>query len=114
MLNPDSTVAKITDSKAGLDAAEVTGYAQIADRLLNLPIVYIEYSGAFGDMELVREVRRTLDQSRLFYGGGIVNAELAAKAAASCDTVIVGNVVYSDLEGALATVSAVKGASWSK
>ncbi|MNW50001.1 Heptaprenylglyceryl phosphate synthase [compost metagenome] len=114
VLNPDSTVAKITDSKAGLDAAEVTGYAQIADRLLNLPIVYIEYSGAFGDMELVREVRRTLDQSRLFYGGGIVNAELAAKAAASCDTVIVGNVVYSDLEGALATVSAVKGASWSK
>ncbi|MNI20988.1 Heptaprenylglyceryl phosphate synthase [compost metagenome] len=108
VLNPDSTVAKITGSNVNLDSSEVAGYAQIADRLLNLPIVYIEYSGKLGDLELVKEVRRTIGQSRLFYGGGITNAESARRAAAVCDTVVVGNVVYSDLQGALDTVSAVK------
>ncbi|MNC68249.1 Heptaprenylglyceryl phosphate synthase [compost metagenome] len=86
----------------------MAGYAQIADRLLNLPIVYIEYSGKLGDLELVKEVHRTLGHSKLFYGGGITNAESARRAAAVCDTIVVGNVVYSDLQGALDTVSAVK------
>lgn len=109
VLNPDSTVAKITGSNVNLSSAEVAGYALIADRLLNLPIVYIEYSGKLGDLELVKEVQRTLGHSRLFYGGGITDAESARRAAAVCDTVVVGNVVYSDLQGALDTVRVVKG-----
>ncbi|MNZ86227.1 Heptaprenylglyceryl phosphate synthase [compost metagenome] len=109
VLNPDSTVAKITGSNVNLSSVEVAGYALIADRLLNLPIVYIEYSGKLGDLELVKEVQRTLGHSRLFYGGGITDAESARRAAAVCDTVVVGNVVYSDLQGALDTVRVVKG-----
>jgi putative glycerol-1-phosphate prenyltransferase len=83
----------------------------VADRLLQLPIVYLEYSGQIGDFELVADVRRTLDQARLFYGGGIVDAETAYRAAAVSDTVVVGNAVYDNLERALETVAAVKGSA---
>lgn len=109
VLNPEATVAKVTEAQTELDASMAAAYAQFADRLLQLPIVYLEYSGKLGDMELVAQVRRTLETSRLFYGGGIKDAESARRAAAVCDTVIVGNVIYSDLEQALQTVRAVKG-----
>ena len=75
---------------------------------MNLPIVYLEYSGVYGDMETVRTVRRSLDNARLFYGGGITSAQQASEAAIS-DTIVVGNVVYDHLEQALETVKAVKG-----
>lgn len=109
VLNPDSTVAQLTQSNTDIDSSAAAAYAQIADRMLNLPVVYVEYSGRFGNMELVQQVRRTLDKSRLFYGGGIVDRESARKAAAVSDTIVVGNVLYSDLRRALDTVSAVKG-----
>lgn len=109
VLNPEATVARITEADTSLDAAAAAGYAGAADKLMQLPIIYVEYSGRFGDMELVGEVRRQLTQARLFYGGGITNAETARQAAAVSDTVVVGNVIYSDLAGALATVEAVKG-----
>lgn len=110
VLNPESTVAELTQSNTSIDSSTVSAYAQIADQMLHLPIVYVEYSGKFGDMELVQQVRRTLEHSRLFYGGGIVDSESARKAAAVSDTIVVGNVLYSDLQRALDTVSAVKGA----
>lgn len=109
VLNPGATVAKITEADTSLDAAAAAGYAGAADKLMRLPIVYVEYSGTFGDMELVEDVRRQLEQARLFYGGGIKDAETARRAAAVCDTIIVGNAIYTDLAGALETVQAVKG-----
>ncbi|MED4954828.1 heptaprenylglyceryl phosphate synthase, partial [Paenibacillus macerans] len=44
VLNPEATVAKVTAANAGLDAAQAGAYAQFADKLLGLPIVYAEYS----------------------------------------------------------------------
>ncbi|MGG6312885.1 heptaprenylglyceryl phosphate synthase [Paenibacillus macerans] len=108
VLNPDATVAKVTEANARLESAEARAYAQVADRLLQLPIVYLEYSGTAGDLELVSDVRRTLGQARLFYGGGIADAESARRAAAVCDTVVVGNAIYDRLEQALETVGAVR------
>lgn len=109
VLNEQAAVAKLTGADTSIDARAAAAYAQIADKLMNLPIVYLEYSGVFGDMETVRTVRRSLDNARLFYGGGITNAQQAEEAAASSDTIIVGNVVYDHLEQALETVKAVKG-----
>ncbi|WP_442789552.1 heptaprenylglyceryl phosphate synthase [Paenibacillus sp. CAA11] len=109
ILNPDSTAGHLTEANSKLDASEAAAYAQTAERLLSLPIIYIEYSGSFGDMELVAQVQRSLGQARLFYGGGITDEETALKAAKVSDTVIVGNAVYQDLESALKTVAAVKG-----
>ena len=108
ILNGESAAAQLTGAAAGLEAEEAAAYAKLADRLMRLPIVYVEYSGRFGDMELVRAVGAGLTQARLLYGGGIDSPERAALAAAAAHTVIVGNVVYDDLPAALATVAAVK------
>lgn len=108
VLNADATVAKLTEALTELEASDVIAYAQVADRLMRLPIVYVEYSGTFGDMDLVRQVRNKLHQAQLFYGGGITNAEQARQAAASADTIIVGNILYDNLEQALQTVEAVR------
>ncbi|MNJ47768.1 Heptaprenylglyceryl phosphate synthase [compost metagenome] len=107
ILNPDCTAAAISEANASLTVSETAAYAQVADKLLHLPIVYLEYSGMFGDMELVSTVHRSLGEARLFYGGGIKDASSARLAAAACDTIVVGNAIYSDLEQALTTVLAV-------
>ncbi|QUL58460.1 heptaprenylglyceryl phosphate synthase [Paenibacillus tritici] len=108
VLNGDSSVARLTGADCSLDAAAAGAYAQIADKLMNLPVVYLEYSGAYGDMEIVREVRELVEQSQLFYGGGITGPEEAMQVAALCDTVVVGNIIYSNVEQALLTVQAVR------
>ncbi|REK66410.1 MAG: heptaprenylglyceryl phosphate synthase [Cohnella sp.] len=107
VLNPDSTVARLTEAKTDLTPDEIAAYSQVADRLWRAPVLYLEYSGTFGDMAAVRRVRSELTQARLFYGGGIRTAEQARQAALSAHTVVVGNVVYDDLEAALSTVEAV-------
>ncbi|MCW3795462.1 heptaprenylglyceryl phosphate synthase [Paenibacillus sp. LS1] len=109
VLNANSTVARLTGADTDLTTGAAVAYAQAAERLLNLPIVYMEYSGMFGDMELVGETHRQLDRAHLIYGGGIDDPEKAAQAAQVADTIVVGNIVYSDLNKALETVLAVKG-----
>ena len=108
VLNHDSTVARLTDALTAIDGDRAAAYAQVADRLLKLPIIYIEYSGRFGDMELAADIRRAAGEASVFYGGGIHNAETARIARQVCDTIIVGNSLYSDLDHALETVAAVK------
>lgn len=108
ILNGDSEAARLTDARTALESVEAAAYAKLADRLMRLPLVYIEYSGSFGDMQLVRSIRAALTQARLIYGGGIDTAARAALAAEAAHTVVVGNVVYDDLPEALATVDAVK------
>lgn len=109
VLNANSTVARLTGADTDLTTGAAVAYAQAAERLLNLPIVYMEYSGTFGDMELVGETYRQLNRAHLIYGGGIDDPEKAAQAAQVADTIVVGNIVYSDLNKALETVLAVKG-----
>ncbi|WP_276353673.1 heptaprenylglyceryl phosphate synthase [Cohnella caldifontis] len=108
VLNPDSTVARLTEADTELTAAEILAYSQAADKLWNVPVLYVEYSGTFGDMPLVRRIRDSLRQAHLFYGGGIDGPDKARQAAGAAHTVVVGNAVYSDLPAALATVNAVK------
>ncbi|MBJ6361966.1 heptaprenylglyceryl phosphate synthase [Paenibacillus sp. GCM10012307] len=108
ILNADAEAARRSDADARLDDLSVLAYVRLADRLMRMPIVYLEYSGRFGNMGLVRRARSLLTQGRLFYGGGIDSAEKAGEAAAAADTVIVGNIIYSDLAAALKTVQAVK------
>nr|WP_253503568.1 heptaprenylglyceryl phosphate synthase [Paenibacillus xylanexedens] len=109
VLNANSTVARLTGADTDLTTGAAVAYAQAAERLLNLPIVYMEYSGTFGDMELVGEAYRQLERAHLIYGGGIDDSEKASQAAQVADTIVVGNIVYSDLTKALETVLAVKG-----
>ncbi|OUM95005.1 MAG: geranylgeranylglyceryl/heptaprenylglyceryl phosphate synthase [Thermobacillus sp. ZCTH02-B1] len=109
ILNGGSAAARLTGARTEIGGRDVLAYARLADRLMRLPVVYLEYSGRFGDMELVERVRADLKGARLFYGGGVTDAERARRAAAAAHTVIVGNVIYERLDDALATVAAVKG-----
>ncbi|WP_127532134.1 heptaprenylglyceryl phosphate synthase [Paenibacillus kobensis] len=108
ILNGEATAAKVSGARTDITEDEALAYVQAADRLMRLPVVYIEYSGAFGDMTLVKRAAQTVSQARIVYGGGIDSPERAVQAASSAHTVVVGNIIYSDLDAAVATVQAVK------
>ncbi|PIC85761.1 geranylgeranylglyceryl/heptaprenylglyceryl phosphate synthase [Sporosarcina sp. P20a] len=108
ILNLDCTAAKVTGVDRVPDEEDVQAYARMAEHLFSLPIFYLEYSGQYGDPQIVRSAKELLTNTRLFYGGGIRSTEQAKEMAAIADTVVVGNVVYDDLQVALKTVDAVK------
>nr|QNO51796.1 geranylgeranylglyceryl phosphate synthase [Methanosarcinales archaeon ANME-1 ERB6]QNO51828.1 geranylgeranylglyceryl phosphate synthase [Methanosarcinales archaeon ANME-1 ERB6] len=104
VLNPESAVAKLTKSDTDLTDNEVVAYARYAEKYLHLPITYIEYSGTYGEPDMVKKVKQSLTETSLFYGGGIDSKEKAAEMAACADVIVVGNVVYTDIEKFLATI----------
>jgi len=94
VLNPDSAVGKVTRSACNLSPAEVASYATVADRYFRFPIVYIEYSGMYGNPEVVKAACEAIESAVLYYGGGINSADQAAEMAKYADTIVVGNAVY--------------------
>jgi phosphoglycerol geranylgeranyltransferase len=108
VLNPDSSVGRVTKAVCDLRPSEVAAYATIADHYFHFPIVYIEYSGTYGDPNVVKSVSDVLDTSLLYYGGGINSAEKAAQMSKFADTIVVGNAVYDQGAAVLkATVDAI-------
>lgn len=107
ILNEDAKAFKHTNCEMP-DDDDVVAYAYMAEHVFKLPIFYIEYSGIYGDKHLVEKVSKELDQTLLFYGGGIENAEQAREMKDNADVIIVGNSIYTNLEEALETVNAVK------
>ncbi|MEM2921320.1 MAG: heptaprenylglyceryl phosphate synthase [Candidatus Bathyarchaeia archaeon] len=97
VLNEKSEVARVTEARTGLSMQEVLAYAFVADRLLHYPIVYIEYSGAYGDPSIVKAVKDNLRDAALFYGGGIDSKEKASEMGKYA-TIIVGNILYHSFE----------------
>jgi putative glycerol-1-phosphate prenyltransferase len=104
ILNEDCKAAKLTDAKANLTTEEVTAYAVMAEKMFHLPIFYVEYSGKYGDVELIADVKRSLEKTTLFYGGGISTIEQAEEMAKHADVIVVGNAIYENFEAALETV----------
>lgn len=107
ILNPDCKAAGLTDADCSLDAEDVEAYARLAEHFFRLPIFYMEYSGVYGDPSLVERVAGSLSRTRLFYGGGIDSPEKAQEMARHADTVVVGNIIYTDIDKAIRTVQAV-------
>ncbi len=62
VLNPDSSVGKLTKAICTLKPEEVAAYTAVADHYFHFPIVYIEYSGTFGDPEVVKAASNALDK----------------------------------------------------
>ena len=109
VLNPDSSVAKVTGALCTLSPKEAAAYAVVAERYFHFPIVYIEYSGTYGDPRVVKAVSEAIDDAVLYYGGGINSGERAAEMAQYADTIVVGNAVYLEgVEALKATVRAVQ------
>jgi phosphoglycerol geranylgeranyltransferase len=108
VLNPDSSVAEYTQANCDLDGEEVAAYAEVAERMFGQDIIYIEYSGMFGDPDIVAAAGNALDEATLFYGGGIHDYDSAREMGAHADTVVVGDLVHD--EGCEAVRETVRGA----
>ena len=108
ILNPDCKAAQLTNADTDLDADDVGAYALMSEKMFNLPIFYLEYSGTYGDVSMLESARESLEDTVLFYGGGISSAEQAKEMARFADVLVVGNIVYEDLKAALSTVEAVQ------
>lgn len=109
VLNPNSAVARVTGADCSISAQETSAFASIADHYFKFPIVYLEYSGTYGDPAVVREVSKVIDNAVLYYGGGIDSGEKAAEMAQYADTIVVGNAVYDKgVKALLETVQAIQ------
>ncbi|MES3518479.1 MAG: putative phosphoglycerol geranylgeranyltransferase [Natronomonas sp.] len=108
VLNPDSSVAEYTTADCDLSAEDVAAYAEVADRMFGQQIIYIEYSGTYGDPDIVEAATDAVDDATVFYGGGIGDYESAYEMGRRADTVIVGDLVHE--AGADAVRETVEGA----
>ncbi len=109
VLNPNSAVGTVTRATCNLSPAEVASYAMVADRYFRFPIVYVAYSGMYGNPAMVEAASEAIESAVLFYGGGINSAERAAEMAKYADTIVVGNAVYDlGIDVLKATVKAVQ------
>ncbi|WP_458207137.1 phosphoglycerol geranylgeranyltransferase [Haladaptatus sp. NG-SE-30] len=108
VMNPEASVADLTDADCDQSPEDVAAYAEIAEQMFGQEIVYVEYSGMFGDPEVVEAAQEALDETTLFYGGGIHDYDSAHTMAQHADTIIVGNLVHD--EGADAVRETVEGA----
>ncbi|MCU5746199.1 heptaprenylglyceryl phosphate synthase [Staphylococcus sp. SQ8-PEA] len=104
VLNKDSKVAKKTSAATDLTVEDLEAYAHMVNNMYKLPVMYLENSGAYYDVNLVKYVSDLLTTSQLFYGGGITNLEEASEMAEHADTIIVGDIIYNDVKKALKTV----------
>lgn len=111
VLNPDSAVAEYTAADCDQSAEDVAAYAKVAERLFGQRIVYIEYSGRFGDPEKVAAAADALQSATLFYGGGIHDFDSAHTMARHADVIVVGNLLYdAGIDAVQETVEGAKAA----
>lgn len=107
VLNPDSAVAQLTQSDTDIHRDDIVAYARMANHMFNIPLFYIEYSGDYGNPDLVQQVSQCLTREKdihLFYGGGIRNKHQAHDMSANAQTIVVGNIIYEDIAAALETI----------
>ena len=109
VLNQDSAVGKVTRAACSIAESEVASLAALADHYFHFPIVYIEYSGRYGDPAMVKAACEAVESSVIYYGGGINSAERAREMAQYADTIVVGNAVYEKgIDVLKATVRAIQ------
>lgn len=106
--NPAAKVAKLTNAQTKLDIRDMIAYARLADRLYRIPLFYMEYSGTFGDSHKVEAIREELASARLFYGGGLSTRAQVQQMAQFAHTIVVGNLIYDDIDQAVQTVGWVR------
>jgi phosphoglycerol geranylgeranyltransferase len=94
ILNPKCAAARV--SKAEEMTPEGTVATAIcAERFFNFPVIYIEYSGMYGNPEIVKLVKENLSKAHLLYGGGI-NTKERAEEMSQWATIVVGNTIYEN------------------
>lgn len=107
ILNPDAKAYQKSACTMPTDD-DVLAYAYMAERMFCLPVFYLEYSGVYGDASLVKRVKQELQNTLLFYGGGINTKEQAIEMKQHADVIIVGNSLYTHFDEAIQTVNAIQ------
>lgn len=102
IFNEDAKVFKKTNCKKPT-TEDAVAYAYMAENFFKLPSFYIEYSGKYGDVDIVKAVKAELKETLLFYGGGIKTLQGAKEMSAHADVIIVGNVIYENIDQAIET-----------
>ncbi|MDN3017392.1 heptaprenylglyceryl phosphate synthase [Paenibacillus sp. BSR1-1] len=108
ILNEDCKAAQLTASNSSVTNEDVKAYAMMAEKMFQLPIFYLEYSGKYGNVDLVADVKKVLEKTTLFYGGGISTKEQAEEMAKHADVIVIGNALYDNFEKALETVKSTR------
>lgn len=96
ILNADSSAAEVTSADTDLQPDDVAAYAELAEHAFGQPIFYVEYSGTLGDETMVAAAKEALDETTLFYGGGISDYESARLMGRHADTIVVGDLIYDE------------------
>ncbi len=96
VMNPDADVAELTEANCDLGADDVAAYAKVAERMFGQEIVYVEYSGTYGEESVVEAAGAAVDESTLFYGGGIHDYDSAYTMAQHADVIVVGDLAHDE------------------
>ncbi|WP_276252861.1 phosphoglycerol geranylgeranyltransferase [Halomontanus rarus] len=96
VMNPEADVATLTEADCDISAEDVASYATVAERMFGQEIVYVEYSGTYGDVDVVEAASNAVSESTLFYGGGIHDYDSAHRMAAHADVIVVGNLAHDE------------------
>ncbi|XVH30578.1 phosphoglycerol geranylgeranyltransferase [Haloferacaceae archaeon DSL9] len=96
VMNPDASVARYTEADCDQTPEDVASFARIAEKMFGQEIVYIEYSGMFGDTDIVSAAHDALDDATLFYGGGIRDYDAAYEMGHHADVVVVGDLLHDE------------------
>jgi len=105
--NGSSAVGQITGARE-VTIEDAAAYAILAGEIFRMPLLYIEYSGVFGDLELIRAVSETSKNMRLFYGGGVKTPDQLNRVASLVDTVVIGNIFYENPDQAAELVKSYR------
>lgn len=108
VMNPDSKVAKLTAADTTLSEDDLYAYGQMVNHFYRFPVCYLEYSGTYGDVAMLKTLKAACPDTHIIYGGGIENLTQAIEMKAYADTIVVGNIIYKDLKSALETVKIKK------
>lgn len=111
IMNPEASVAELTEADCDQTPEDVAAYAEVAEQMYGQEIIYVEYSGTFGDPEVVAAAQDALDEATLFYGGGIHDYDSARTMAEHADVIVVGDLVHDEgVDAVRETVEAAKDA----
>lgn len=104
VMNKDSKVAKVTSADTAITEEDMVAYGLMLEHFYKFPVCYLEYSGTYGDVEMLKILKQQLTHTHLVYGGGIESLQQAEEMSQYADTIVVGNVIYTNLKEALKTV----------
>jgi phosphoglycerol geranylgeranyltransferase len=108
-MNPEASVAEYTEADCDQSPDDVAAYARVAEKMFGQEIVYVEYSGTFGDPDVVEAAADSLDDATLFYGGGVGDYDAAYEMGQYADVIVVGDLVHD--VGCDAVAETVQGAT---